>query len=49
MMQAVRGTIEALHSDAASILRNEKKTRVEGRDGVLPAVPDEAGSLAGIA
>ena len=40
MMQALRGNIEALHSHAAAILRNEKKARVQDRDGVLQRVPD---------
>jgi hypothetical protein len=43
MMQALRGNIEALHSHAATILRNEKKARVQDRDGVLQHVPDEGG------
>ena len=39
----MRGNIEALHSHAATILRNENKARVQDRDGVLQHVPDEGG------
>ena len=43
MMQALQGNLQALQSQAASILLNEKKARVQTSDGALQPVPDEGG------
>ena len=46
MMQALQGTLEALNTHAATILRNEKKAQIATKDGVLQPVPDEGAESA---
>ena len=43
LMQALQGTLHALQSQAASIIKNEKTPTIEDSDGVLQPVADEGG------
>ncbi|MCP4965331.1 MAG: hypothetical protein GY926_08845, partial [bacterium] len=43
MMQALRGTIDALQTHAAKLIRNEKQARIQDESGVLRPVIDEGG------
>ena len=43
MMQALRGTIEAVSAHAAQIAQNERKAQITDNDGVLQPVADEGG------